>query len=246
MTDTWRMFPVTMGDDQAFISFNESFAERANDTAARYCLRVEVAIKDPTEAGMPQAGEFDVLAKLDDALDSALATIEGTYVGRVTVAGRRFFFFYLNGEEAQARDIVEQTSSLFGYVPRVTWVDDPQKSRYWQDLYPTADDWRVIYDMDVLDALADAGDDADITRTVEHWAYFADERSATAFQSWLASNDFTLEEMQRDDDGRIGVRFSHQGRMHLADISNRTIQCRRQADELGGEYDGWETSVERG
>jgi hypothetical protein len=34
--------------------------------------------------------------------------------------------------------------------------------------------------------------------------------------------------------------------MHLADITDRTILCRRKAEELGGDYDGWETSVEKG
>ena len=246
MADKWRMFPATMGDDQAFISFNDSFAERAKRDARHHHLRVEVAIKDPTEAGMPRGDEINALSKLDDALEAAVARLGGIYVGRITVAGRRFFYFYVDAREADARSALVRAATPFGYAPQVKWADDPEKQRYWQDLYPTADDWRVINDMEVLDALANAGDDPDISRTVQHWAYFASDAAAAAFREWLGSQAFTFRSAEKDKQGRVRVTFTHEGVMHLADVTNRTIRCRRKAEELGGEYDGWETSVEEG
>lgn len=245
MEDTWRMFPASMGDDQAFISFNESFGERAETDARQHHLRVEVAIKDPTEAGMPRGDEFNALSKLDDALEAALVRLGGIYVGRITVAGRRYFYFYLDENEAEARDAAMRAAKPFGYAPQLQWKHDPEKARYWTDLYPTADDWCVIKDMDVLDALQEAGDNADISRTVEHWAYFEAEPAANAFRAWLQSQGFTFKSSSQEENGRVCVTFTHEGVMHLADITNRTIRCRRKAEELGGDYDGWETSVER-
>lgn len=246
MEDTWRMFPATMGDDQAFISFNLSFAERAESDARNQQLRVEVAIKDPTEAGMPQGCEFAALSKLDDALEAAVARHGGIYVGRITVAGRRYFYFYVDMNEADACDAVAGAAKPFGYVPKCNRAHDPKKASYWEDLYPTADDWRVIKDMDVLDALANAGDDRDVSRVIEHWAYFDSQVAADAFRQWLAGHGFTFKSSSNAEDDRVCVRFTHEGVMHLAEITNYTIRCRRKAAELGGEYDGWETSVEKG
>lgn len=246
MQDKWLMFPVTMGEDQAFISFNESFAERAQSDARQNHLRVEIPIKDPTEAGMPQGGEFKTLSRLDDAFESALAKLGGIYVGRVTVAGRRYFYFYLDASEADAREVVARAAGPFGYAVQLRWVHDPQKTRYWHDLYPTADDWQVIKDMQVLDALAEAGDNPDTHRIVEHWAYFNDESSSAAFRAWLPTQGFTFKDAHTGEDGRLCIMFTRDGPMHLADVSSCSIRCRRKADELGGEYDGWETSVEKG
>lgn len=147
MEDKWLMFPVTMGEDQAFISFNESFAERAKSDARHNHLRVEVAIRDPTEAGMPRGDEFKALSRLDDALEATLAKLGGLYVGRITVAGRRYFYFYLGASEVDARDAVARAGAAFGYAAQLRWAHDPEKTRYWKDLYPTADDWQVIKDM---------------------------------------------------------------------------------------------------
>jgi hypothetical protein len=195
---------------------------------------------------MPQGDEFAALSRLDDALEEALARLGAVYVGRITVAGRRYFYFYLDASEPDARDATARAATPLGYAPSFRWAHDPQKSRYWEELYPAADDWQVIKDMDVLDALAEAGDDADISRTVQHWAYFDSDTAAAAFRKWLASQAFTLKGSTKDEDGRICVTFTHEGVMHLADITDRTIHCRRKAEELGGDYDGWETSVEKG
>ncbi len=41
------------------------------------------------------------------------------------------------------------------------------------------------------------------------------------------------------------VRSSHSGTMIPDDISGRTMAQHRKARELGGDYDGWDTSVMR-
>ena len=47
------------------------------------------------------------------------------------------------------------------------------------------------------------------------------------------------------EDGKSAVRFAHEGTMVLADITHHTLEINREVRSLGGEYDGWETSVEQ-
>ncbi len=37
----------------------------------------------------------------------------------------------------------------------------------------------------------------------------------------------------------------HEGTMELEDITHHTIAINRKVRELGGDYDGWETTIER-
>lgn len=48
------------------------------------------------------------------------------------------------------------------------------------------------------------------------------------------------------DAEQICVRFAHEGPVTLSDITSHTIKLRRQATELQGNYDGWETVLCKG
>jgi hypothetical protein len=245
MKEDWRMFPASMGDDQAFISFDNAFAQHAAEDQRHCHVRAEVTIKNPTEAGLPQGVEFKALSALDDALEAAIRAVGGVYVGRITVAARRFFYFYVDATEAEARAALEPAARHCGYVVTVKWELDPARCRYWQELYPTADDLRVINDMQVLDALAEAGDAADATRPVQHWAYFGTEDAAVALREWLKDAGYEFWSLEHEaQGGRYKVTFTHHGSMHLGSVTDYTLRARRRIeDELGGEYDGWETQV---
>ena len=47
-----------------------------------------------------------------------------------------------------------------------------------------------------------------------------------------------------DEKEEFVVQYGHSGTMNLGDITHHTIGSDRKARELGGRYDGWETSVE--
>ena len=101
MEDIWHTFPAQMGDDQAWITYNHGFAEVAEADKRGNCLRVRVTIKNPTEYGMPTNEEFPALSSLDESIDDAITAAGGVYVGRITVAGCRFFYYYAEGAGGQ-------------------------------------------------------------------------------------------------------------------------------------------------
>lgn len=194
---------------------------------------------------MPTSEEYPALKQVDQALERSLESEHSVYVGRVTVAAKRFFYFYTNLDEAEVTDIASRVAKRCGYQLTVLYEPDPKKQRFWQELYPTDDDWQVIRDISVIDQLNDNGDDNDIVRDVQHWAYFHHDDERGAFIAWLEQHDYrSISTSEPNDDGALGVTFTHSGTMRLADITQHTIQCARRARELGGDYDGWETSVE--
>lgn len=242
----WHSFPTNMGDDQASIFFNESYAEVAAQDKLHYLLRVELAFQEHTDIGLPSNSEFDALCALEDDLEKYLLKLNGVYVGRISVGGRRFLYFYLPSCERRALKATKKVEKLHGYQLFTQWSQDVDKSAYWQQLYPTDDDWQIIRDLRVLNVLYDNNDNPETVRNVDHWAYFNQPSQADQFKQWLESERYKNIEIEPvDEQNKIRVRFSHDGNMALGELTRHTIPSNRKAKELGGYYDGWETSIEK-
>lgn len=246
MKDLWHFFPASMGDHQAFIFFNHGFADIAAHDSRRNQFRVGIELNTPDPRGLPTHDEYAALSALEDDLSAAVERIGGVYVGRVTVDRRRYFYFFVDHPERASNKAVKRTLKRHGYRATMRWLEDPQKRGYWDDLYPTADDWQVIKDQEVLDVLQRHGDDPDRERTVYHWAYVPARQQAERFAAWLEEQGYReLSITEEPEAQRHVLRFQHRGTMRLADITHHTIALGRQARSIGADYDGWETSVEQ-
>ncbi|HEY8099991.1 MAG TPA: DUF695 domain-containing protein [Burkholderiaceae bacterium] len=244
MAEAWYTFPAQMGEHRAFLTFDHGFSEIAETDSRIFLLKFRVAIKAPNETGLPTNDEFPALKDLDERLDNAITNAGGVYVGRVTVKGYRHFFFYVSFDEESASQLGNKITSETGYPLDIAYEQDPGKEGYWRDLYPTKDDWQVIRDMDVLNALESRGDIADTEREVFHWAYFDGQGTAEIFKNWLAEAGYKINSDHSADDGKWVVQFSHIGKMTLEALTKHTISLNRKIEALHGNYDGWETSVE--
>ncbi len=244
MADVWQTFPAQMDEHRAFISFNKSYAEVAAKDLRNAVLQVRVEVRHPTPTGMPTDAEFPALAEVEDRLDKAVTAKGGIEVGRVTVDGKRYFTFYSSISRGDVAKLISDASKGSPYRLEYFYQEEPGKDTYWKELYPSTDDWQVIRDLEVLDALRNRGDDQSKTREVSHWAYFPDEATAQKFALWAQSVSYKIAKVERTEDKKeVVVRFTHIGTMELTDITHHTIAINREAEELGGKYDGWETSV---
>ncbi|MEF9416628.1 DUF695 domain-containing protein [Ralstonia sp. SM1864_UCD524_TZ4] len=246
MADAWELFPAQMGEHRAFISFNSSFAEIAEQDPRMSLLRVRVELKQPTPEGMPGEDEFQELKKVEDLLTTAVEAGGGVQVGRLTVRGHRHFYFYVAFAEEKAQGIVDAVGPQVVYELAYAYQQDPEKEGYWKYLYPTADDWQVIRDSRVLNVLTEKGDISSVGRNVAHWAYFPKSESAEQFADWAKKCAYAVNSIASTDDNKTVVRFTHEGTMELEDITHHTIAINRKVREFGGDYDGWETTIERG
>lgn len=122
---------------------------------------------------------------------------------------------------------------------------EPEWETYHSLLYPRPEDWQVISNHQVIQKLRERGDTLQTPRKVVHWAYFPSEKARKSFAKAL--DEFEVGEMSKaDDDSELpyAVRFSHTTSVDPPVINPITIRLMRMAEANGGEYDGWETSVE--
>ena len=111
--------------------------------------------------------------------------------------------------------------------------------------YNTLDDDSLIQDMKVLQALRANGDIGETPRRVDHWAYFPNRAAAAAFETWIASQGYTSQGIERANEATnpFQIRFHRLETPSPGDFTSANVDLRRRAKELGGAYDGWETLV---
>lgn len=243
MSDQWIFFPCQMGEHSASVFFDYGIRDSIDTIAPRQLLMVRVAFKRPRPDGLPANDEFQRLTALEDGLQALVQQQESIYVGRITVDRHRHFYIYTSHSEAEWSPRLGALGDGHGYpLASVLKLDDTH-SGYWQGLFPTDDDWQVIQDLGVIEALQKQGDDGTASRCIDHWAFFPAQSVAEAFALWASERGYGAATTDITDDGKFRVRFSHEGTVRLPDITSHTIALRRRASELGGDYDGWETPL---
>lgn len=247
MSDHWEFFLCQMGEQTAFISYDHGIRKDIDKLQRPTLLKVRIAFRSPGPDGLSGNQEFDALTALEDELSAEMKKIGGVYVGRITVGGCRYFHIYLDAEEKDIVPIIEQLDHGSEYKIEFVLKSDPEKNGYWEDLFPTKQDWQVIQDLKVIEQLKAHGDDLQTVRRINHWIYFSDPAQRQAFGTWAKEDGFTVDRAFETDDApvRFGLQIFHDGRPSHPEISQRTIMLLEKAEQCGGDYDGWETSVER-
>lgn len=245
MTESWYTFPAQMGDHRAFFSFDNGFSQIADTDERVIFLDVRVVIKQPNEAGLPTNEEFPALSELDEKLDAFITREGGVYVGRLTVNGYRHFYFYIGFTEQIVSRIIASIADETGYSLAYSYKEDVAKDGYWNELYPTSDDWQVIRDMDVLEALKNHNDRSNVERDIRHWGYLEGSSVVKEFIDWLQQSGYQLISVEPHEDNKIKVLFSHTGPATLESITSHSVLLNRRLIAANGDYDGWECEVKR-
>jgi hypothetical protein len=245
MSDEWLVFPCQMGEHGAWILYNHGIRDQLAEIAPPNLLRVRVAFKRPRPDGMYREEEANSLDALEDELLNLVQHGESVFVGRYTVEGHRHFLIYTPHAELTWAHWIDELSRRTGYELALIWEPDPEQRGYWDELFPSADDWQVVKDLQLLKVLQREGDDGSTPRRVAHWAYFPTRIAAAQFTQWAQAQGYDVQPVQTTDDGRFCVPLAHVGPVELREINSHTIPLRRKASELNGSYDGWETPLSR-
>jgi hypothetical protein len=243
MSDKWLFYPCQMGEYRGSIFFDHGIRKTIDQIAPPQLLKVRAALKSPGPDGLSSKDEFQPLCALEDGLQALADTHGGIYVGRVTAAGHRYFHLFTSDTRASWSARLTDLSQQHGYPLRFVVKPDERRDGYWLNLFPSGDDWQVISDIRILEALKQEGDNGTASRRVGHWAYFPSPGSAEQFSQWAQGRGYSLDDVCATDSGKFRVRFFHSGRCLLSDITSHTVALRRKANQLGGQYDGWETPV---
>src|SRR6202008_1363232 len=94
----------------------------------------------------------------------------GLFVGRTTRPHLRSMYYYAQVDGAKLGAICNEIRLRHGYDLSWYLATDNDHSAYFEELYPTEEDWSVISDLAVFESLRTRGDTCQRLRKIHHWA----------------------------------------------------------------------------
>jgi len=245
MSDHWEFYPCRMGESTAVISYDHGIGDTIDDLAIDTVLKVRIRFAHPDD-GLPSREDLPVLSELEEALREFVEAQGGAYVGRITLEGWRYLYSYVQVDERIVQPFLAALADAKGYDVEFALEQDADKAAYWKDLRPSATDWRVIMDMRVIDTLIEHGDDLTRPRPIDHFATFPTKESRDRFRFWAEAENFAVTGSTDPEDPpqRYTIQVSHEAEARLAAITKVTIPMMQRVESLGGDYDGWGTTVQ--
>ena len=210
---------------------------------------ISIKMNNPREDGLSSSEEFDTLSAIEDRLQESITKRHNSiYVGRLTTDGRRDYYYYVGDATLYDKSISE---SLVAY-PSYTFDFGIKEDRLWDSylgfMYPNPRQFQSIQNRRVVDNLEKNGDTLAKARPVDHWIYFKTENDRSAFLSKIENLNFDI--ISKDEETSLGefpykLHISRVDKVDHESVDDYVLDLWEFAKKCNGEYDGWETSVEK-
>ena len=246
MSDHWDFYFCRVEDRDASIFVDLGIVGEAPRQEQQQLGRLAVVMRVPRSDGLSSQEEYDVLSAMEDTVQEWERNAkDASYVGRVTSGGFRTYYLYA-ARLAELEDCVAVLRSKFpDYRYELDASHDPGWNSYRKFLYPSREELRWISDRRVCDALQSHGDEPEVRREIDHWAYFPDARSRASFLAFVDGLGFRVRHLSDPDSeaDRFGAQIFREDRSSFSQINDVVLQLQREAARCGGDYDGWESPV---
>lgn len=210
---------------------------------------VSVNMNNPREDGLSSTEEFDTLSAIEDRLQEfIISKHNSTYAGRLTTDGRRDFYFYLGDTTLYDKTISESMVAFPTYSFDFGIKKDNKWEQYFNFMYPNPRQFQSIQNRRVIDNLEKNGDPLTKSRKVDHWIYFKTNNDRVDFIKKIEHLQFDIvsgNEKTSFGEFPFKLHISRFDKVDLDSVDEYVLELWEFANECNGDYDGWETSVER-
>ncbi|MBF9254376.1 DUF695 domain-containing protein [Pontibacter sp. 172403-2] len=243
----WEVYFCHIEDQPAFVSVDLTLAEIAPVAAKPNLIEVAAALRTTDETGFPEAEEWEMLEKIEDAVVQLLEEKLGAlFVGKTLHSGKRGLYFY-SEQVLQLEGCVEAVKQKFPQYLLVSQAtEDKDWEIYFELLYPDDESMQRIQNTRLMQQLEEQGDQAYVPRKITHWLYFKTATDRAAVLQALTAQNYTLELAEEEPKEEVYPQKLVISRQNKADdetINEVTMELFRLAQQHNGEYDGWESPV---
>ena len=248
-SEEWEFYFKNLDNKVASIYVDLGFHKIAPIKDQPNVVWVSIKMNNPSEDGLSSNKESNQLFKIEDALvDKLKARFNSIYVGRVTSTGIRKLYFYF-GDTLNYNKVISEAISIFPkYHFDFGSKEDKEWINYLDSLYPNPRQFQRITNRRVVEQLEKGGDKLIKAREVDHWLYFKAEKDRETFLLRIKEEGFSI--VDKDFDQSLGIspyrlHIKRVDKVDLESVDIYVIHLWELATECNGEYDGWETSVEK-
>lgn len=210
---------------------------------------ISLKMNNPREDGLSSSEEFDTLSSIEDRLQEfILKNHSAIYAGRLTSNNNRDFYFYFGDTTLYDKTISEAMVAFPSYIYDFGIKEDPEWSSYTDFIYPNPRQFQSIQNRRVVDNLEKNGDPLTKARQVDHWIYFKTDNDRSEFLKKIEPLKFNIisgNEKTSFGDFPYKLHIARVDNVDLDSVDDYVLDLWEFANECNGDYDGWETSVEK-
>ncbi|MEW7292851.1 DUF695 domain-containing protein [Aquimarina sp. 2304DJ70-9] len=246
----WTFYFSNVNDKLSSIATDLNLTSVAPINGQENVVYVSIKMPNPKDNGLSSNDDADELWKIEDEIISGFdkSNLNYTFAGRLTSDGFRDLYFF--GENTILME--KQVSSAMTAFPNFKFdfghKTDKEWNGYFDFLYPLPRQMQVIQNRRVLEQLEKGGDKLIKPREVFHWIYFKNEKELEKFESFTNELKFITKnkgKTEQPNEYKYVISVSRVDKVGYDQIDDYTLQLWEKAKELNGEYDGWETSIEK-
>lgn len=210
---------------------------------------VSIKMNNPREDGLSSQEESGLLGDIEDALvQKIISKHNAIYVGRLTSSGDRDLYFYFGDTTLYDKTISEVMVTYPEYQFDFGSKEDKEWGGYFDFLYPLPQQFQSIQNRRVIEQLEKGGDKLTKERDVFHWIYFKSDSDREKFLEKIKNDKFSIVDKGSDKSwGEFAYRLQIKrvDKVDQNSVDEYVIHLWNLANECNGEYDGWETSIEK-
>jgi regulator of RNase E activity RraB len=232
------------GDETALSCLIDvGLAEVAPDASRPLLTMARIAFKDPLEHGFGSEEEREVLGGFEDAMEERAEKLKAVHGASVRGNGVLDVLFYSPAKAGEAMERMVQEVCR-GYEVEVGSGEDPEWEQY-ENLFPPHEAIMAYQDMQLIMVLQGEGDRADQSRPVDHMLYLPTPQAADTAVKRLrgAGYEETERSETKGEELPVGLQLTRRHNVEPGTIAAARAELTALAEDLGGEYDGWQTPL---
>lgn len=248
--DDWDNYIAQYDDGPGSVTLNMARKETAPVKTLPFVVVTGLTTtKDCEDDGFPLKKELDRLQNANEAAVTAVRSVTtAELVGTFLCACERLAYIYVRDTAKIREKLINFYKTKYpAYKYYINIKPDNAWEYYLDFLYPNDEVMEFMSNEKVIEQLRQAGDKLDKARAIDYVFYFPDEKGREAFIKAVATQGFKAEKtyVKEGPDKPYQVVLTRVGMVEVSEISQTTLELKKKAEELGGEYDGWNTTLEK-
>jgi uncharacterized protein (TIGR01619 family) len=245
----WDFYFSNVDDKFSSIAVDLALSRIAPIQSQHNLVWISITMNNPRPDGLSSNEESGILGEIEDAIEASLKNkFEATFCGRLTSNNFRDLYFFLGDSTLYDKSISEIMVAYPNYQYEYGIKEDPDWEGYFDFLYPLPTQMQSILNRRVIDNLESHGDGLTKERPVFHWMYFKSDSDRNRLLERIENDNFDIVNKSHGASYEypFGLQISRVDKVDLNSVDEYVLKLWNLTNEVGGDYDGWETSIEKG
>ena len=246
MKAKWEVYTTQIKGKTASINVDLSYDNNPNKSKFTNILCIDVKYHMMNEHGFPDKALNGDFINIEKQFNTILTEKNAVFAGRITVNGKRKYFYYINNVTS-IKDKIKAFGSEYENFEVITNIKaDKDWDTYYDILYPNDEELLTILNKNMTEKLKNQGTDLSKYQSIQHFIYFKNNNEREKFKYQVSNIGYKIVEedfIKTESKYPYALTISKNDKLELNHINKEFGILLKIAMSQLGKYDGWEIEM---